>query len=233
MTTSIMIKPVLHAPDTWAIWSPEDPRTEARGSNCSIEELSNWYGIRSPIWNKLVDGADLKPEVMIVGENPSKNNNKIINGPDILIQCFHSNSVLDRSLKTAIEQVGFFKGAYMTDAFAWAYEEDDKKISLGEIKKNHPNIWQEIYHEAKMAFVKNINEGKGSSAIIALGNDAFRYIQEFLQFTTDIQPRVKKFEVASVKNNLRVYRVDHPSPLNARYRGLFIQQLKAIAKDLE
>ncbi len=227
-----MIKSVLHVPDTWALWNREDSGTAVKGSNCSEEELLNWYGIESSAWNKLVESTTRKPEIMIVGENPSKNNDKIITGTDISIQCFHSNSVLDRSLKTAIEQVKSFEGAYMTDAFACAYEEDGRKISLGEIKKKHSDIWQKIYREAKAAFVKNINEGKGSSAIIALGNDAFRYIQEFLQLTTDIQPRVRKFEVASVKNSLRVYRVDHPSPRNARYRGLFIPQLKAVAKDL-
>jgi uracil-DNA glycosylase len=169
---------------------------------------------------------------MIVGENPSKNNDKIIQETDISMQCFHSNSVLDRSLKSAIEQVKTFEGAYMTDAFASAYEEDGKKIGLRDIRKNHPDYWQQIYTEAKDAFVRKINEGKGSRAIVALGNDAFRYIQEFLQLTTDISPRIIKFEVASVKNNLRIYRVDHPSPLNAKYHGLFVQQLQAIAEGL-
>ena len=228
-----MVKSVLYAPDTWALWNKKDQRTMVSGSSCSDGDLLNWYGVKSPAWSELVSDITRKPEIMIVGENPSKNNDKLINGTDLLIQCFHSNSILDRSLKTAVERVEFFRGSYMTDAFACAYEEEGRKIRLKDIKKKHPDIWQEIYNEAKTAFVNNINEGKGSSAIIALGNDAFRYIQEFLQLTTDIHPRVKKFEVASVKNNLRVYRVDHPSPLNARYRGLFIQQLEAIANDLK
>lgn len=227
------VKPVLFVPDTWAIWNPNDLRTASSSGDYSTEELKIWYGIKSPGWDKLVSSKNLKPEVMMVGENPSKNNDKIIEDTDILIQCFHTSSPLDRSLKSAIERVKFFEGAYMTDAFAWAYEENGKKIRLWDIKKKYPDCWQTIYEEAKTAFVDKINEGKGSLAVIALGNDAFRYIQEFLQLTTNINPRVKKFEVSSIRHNLRIYRVDHPSPLNARFRGLFIEQLEVIAGDLK
>lgn len=224
------MKPVLFVPDTWAIWNSEDSRT---AGDCSLEKLKIWYGIKSPAWNRLKSSKNLKPEMMLVGENPSRNNEEIVNNTNILIQCFHSNSRLDRSLKAAIEQVKFFEGAYMTDAFAWAYEENGRTIRLRDIERQYPNYWKKIYHKAKTAFVKKINDGKGSLAIIALGNDAFRYIQEFLQLTTNITPRVRKFEVSSIRHNLRIYKVDHPSPRNAKFRSLFIRQLKAIAKDLK
>lgn len=227
------VRSVLFVPDTWAIWNPVDLRTASSSGDCSVEKLKIWYGIKSSAWNELMGSKNLKPEIMLVGENPSKNNDKVIDDVNILIQCFHTSSLLDRSLKSAIEQVKFFEGAYMTDAFAWAYEENGKKIRLGEIKKRYPDYWRMIYEEAKTEFVNKINKGKGSLAIIALGNDAFRYIQEFLQLTTNINPRVKKFEVSSVRHNLRIYRVDHPSPLNARFRRLFIEQLEVIAEDLK
>lgn len=227
------IKPVLFVPDTWAIWNPADSRTALSSGDCSLEELKSWYGIKSPAWDELKRSKNLKPEIMLVGENPSKSNNEIIEKTNILIQCFHSSSPLDRLLKAAIKKVKFFEGAYMTDAFSWAYEENGNNIRLRDIRKKYPNYWDKIYSEAKTTFVNKINEGKGSLAIIALGNDAFRYIQEFLQLTTSITPRITKFEVSSVRRNLRIYRVDHPSPLNAKFRGLFIKQLETITKDLK
>lgn len=219
--------------DTWAVWHPDDMR--GRGNKIDDSNLKEMYGVNSARWETLIKNIVLKPEIMFVGENPSKNNEKILDSENLVIQCFHSSSPQDLLLKKILEN-GFFKGSCITDAFDSAYEDEDKKITLKEIKKEYPERWDNIYTEAKGNFLKKIEQGLGERAIICMGADAFKYVSNFIDKEVikkdDIEPRIKHIQYQNNGHLLNIYKIDHPSPLNAKYRSLLSDELKAIEKNI-
>lgn len=219
--------------DTWAVWHPDDRR--GRGNKIDYSKLKELYGINSAGWETLIKNIALKPEIMFIGENPSKNNEKILAGENLVIQCFHSSSPQDLLLKKVLES-GFFKGSCITDAFDSAYEDEGEKITLKEIKKKYPESWNNIYVEAKGIFLKKIEQGLGEQAIICMGDDAFKYISNFIDKEVlkkdDIEPRIKHIQYQYNGHLLNIYKIDHPSPLNAKYRFLLPDELKAIEKNI-
>lgn len=219
--------------DTWAIWHPDDKQEQ--NIKTSDEKLKDWYGIDSPVWNELFNKTTKKPEIIFVGENPSKNNKKILKEDKLIIQCFHSNSSQDLLLKKILEN-GFFKGTYMTDAFDSAFENEGKKIKLKDIRRKYPENWKNIYTEAKEKFLEKIKKGFGKRAIICMGEDAFNYVIKFIDgkdFKKDlIEPRIKHIQCQNNGIMLNIYKIDHPSPLNAKNRFLLLTELGVLEKIL-
>ncbi len=221
--------------DTWAVWRIDDSRG-LRAPKFDNALLQDWYGCNSQKWNELLQNTNLKPEIMFVGENPSKNNKKILEGENLIIQCFHSSSSQDLLIKQLMEN-SYFRGSYMTDAFDSAFEEKEKKIVLSDIKKKYPAEWQEIFDKSRERFEKLLM-CPGRKIIIAFGNEAFKYIQKFTEEKfqqSDIKILENKIESITLKQSDRewlVFKIYHPSPLNAKNRHKLPDQIKYLAKEI-
>ncbi len=221
--------------DTWAIWNGEDKRG-LHAPKFSNTLLQNWYGSNSGEWNALLKKTNLKPEIMFVGENPSKNNKKILAGNNLIIQCFHSSSVQDLLIKNVLED-GYFHGSYMTDAFDSAFEKNGKKITLKEIRKWYPSEWQQIFNKSRERF-EELLIYPGRTIVIALGNEAFKYIIEFTKESflksdvVTVENDVAFLKLTKGKREWKVFKIYHPSPLNAKNRLKIPAQLESLKKKI-
>lgn len=223
--------------DTWAVWHTDDSRgLRAPGFDNGL--LQDWYGCDSPKWNELLQNTELNPKIMFVGENPSKNNAEILEGENLTIQCFHSSSIQDLLIKQLLGG-SYFRGSCMTDAFDSAFEENGKKIILSDIKRKYPAEWQKIFNKARERF-EQLLAFPDRKIIIAFGNEAFKYTQEFTKEKfkqSDIIRTLenKKIESMTLKQSNRewlVFKIYHPSPLNTKYRHKLHDQIKYLAKEI-
>jgi len=214
--------------DTWAIWHPEDKRTYKDSTNYSTEKLTKWYGTNSKEWLKLIKNKT-NPSIMFIGEAPIKNtsgsNADLIGKTDLKIQCFHSNSSMDKLLKTLYEKNSFFQNASITDFFHSAYEYNGKTIKLDEIQRKFPKEWIKIKKKEGEHFIKNVKKGYGSKAILCFGDISFNNICNFFKIKKDIirniGNRVKYIEISYNEQKLRIFKIDHPSQRNGFRKELF------------
>jgi len=230
-----LLKVSMVVQDTWAIWHEEDTRGLS-ASKFDPEKLKDWYGCNSKKWKALLKRTNSKPEIVFFGKDPGKRNKNYTDGNKLSIQCFHSNSSMDLLIKGVLEN-SCFRGSYMTDVFDKSFEERGETISLKDIKKKYKTEWEEIRKEAQEKFVKLIMDTKCKD-IIAFGNDAFEYIQEFTKDkfqTSDMRTLENKIESITLKESNRkwsVFKVYHPSPLN-RNRHKLSDQMKYLAKEIQ
>ena len=220
--------------DTWAVWRTDDSRG-LRAPEFDNALLQDWYGCNSKKWNELLQNTNLKPEIMFVGENPSKNNKKILEGENLIIQCFHSSSSQDLLIKQLMEN-SYFRGSYMTDALDSAFEESGKKIILSDIKKKYPAEWQKIFTKARERF-KQLLAFPDRRIVIALGGEAFKYIQQFTKGTfqaseiSALENGIKSLTLSRDNRKWQVFKIYHPSPETyPQYRRQIPLQVKSLEK---
>lgn len=229
LKVSIVVK------DTWAVWHSDDLRG-LRAPEFNNAVLQDWYGCDSQKWNELLQNTNLKPEIMFVGENPSKNNKKILNDVNLTIQCFHSSSRQDLFIKQLIEENSYFRGSYMTDAFDSAFEDDGRKITLGDIKRKYKTEWQGIFNKARDRFI-HLLEHKDHTIAIVFGGEAFKYVQQFTEGTfhkgeiENLENDIKSLALSRGERKCQVFKIHHPSPATyPKYRRQIQLQMKSLAR---
>jgi hypothetical protein len=168
---------------------------------------------------------------MFIGEAPIKNKNgsntNLINKKKLEIQCFHSNSSMDKLLKTLFEKNQLLKGSIITDFFHSAYEYKQEPIKISEIKKNYSKKYLKIKKKEEKHFINNIKKGYGSKAIICFGNISFYNICDFFNIKKEkiIQKKfkIKYTEVFYKKKKLKIFGIYHPSGANPYRKEIFVQ----------
>jgi len=220
--------------DTWAVWHAYDSRG-LRAPEFDNALLQDWYGCNSQAWNELLQNTNLKPEIMFVGENPSRNNEEILEGENLTIQCFHSSSPQDLLIKQLMEN-SYFQGSYMTDAFNSAFEENGQKITLADLERKYPGEWQKIFNQARERF-ESLLMSLDRRIIIAFGNKAFTYIQRFTKVTFQastisvLENSIQSLTLSRDNRKWQVFRIYHPSPrAYPRYHNQIPLQIKSLEK---
>lgn len=195
------IKPALTVEDAWAIWDSSRHKSEP------------------------------KKEILFVGINPKINRFTQQENGRLIIECFHSQSGMDKLLKEVINNNPIFRGVYLTDAFSQAYSYQDQEIKISEIKKRYPKFWNQIYSPARQSFLNKLKLGVGRKAIIALGNEAYEYVRMFLGEEQLLNNEVIVHRAGHFKHP-PVFKVVHPSAGNPN-RFKLKSQLAAISQYLK
>ena len=224
------IKESVRIKDTWAIWHPEDRRSdiERKKDTYTTKELENWYGTESRIW-KEIKSKKTKPEVLFLGEAPIRNkkkkNDDLIDGINLKIQCFHSNSPTDRLIKESFDKNPFFYGSFLTDFFHSAYKFNEEELHINDVENRFPEQFLRIKEKEEKHFIENLKKGVGSKAIICYGNIQKKEVEK-------LGSRAKHTETNYKNRRLKIFKVDHPSPKNP-YRRELIEELNLIRKNLK
>lgn len=137
-------------------------------------------------------------------------------------------------------------------------EKEDIKKDQEQIQQEHINVWQPFVH---MIIKKVIKENKNKLAVFLWGipaqNTFFQSINEILSERSnnfqlnekdidknELYQNKSKFKVVNklvnsakelelVKNKIKVYRTNHPSPISENNNGKFIEYSSAVSKNRE
>ena len=204
-----------------------------RGKDNKWEEqrIREFYGIHSAIWEKLLQKNKLKKNIVFVGMNPNKNENKIFQEGTMLgIQVFHSSSSQDLLLKELANTHPFFQGCLMTDFFDVGWGIGKANIQPDQIKRKYPDFWKAEFEKASKCFASKFNS---DLILIAFGNRVFSWLlKTYGVRKEEIQNLENNIKIARTSQKLILLRVEHPSPANAAGRKELSVQLSFLEKEV-